>query len=218
MGPTNTAGGAAIDLSPPAPVDPVELARRIHRGEWVIDLRRRAAFAEQHLAGTIGIELSDQFSTYLAWLMPWGMPVTLLADDTESIAEAQRQHVRVGIDRPAGAASGQPDTWALGADRRSYDLETFADMTGREPSLEILDVRRNGEFAASHLDGATSIPLHELLGRLDEVPAGLVHEHCQSASRASIAPSLLDRAGHDVVLIDDSFDNAADSGIALVTD
>lgn len=58
--------------------------------------------------------------------------------------------------------------------------------------------------------------LHELLGRLDEVPDGPVYVHCQSGYRASIAVSLLDRAGHDAVLIDDSFDDAADSGISLV--
>jgi pyruvate/2-oxoglutarate dehydrogenase complex dihydrolipoamide dehydrogenase (E3) component len=29
----NIAGGIAIDLSAPTPVDPVKLARRIHRGE-----------------------------------------------------------------------------------------------------------------------------------------------------------------------------------------
>jgi rhodanese-related sulfurtransferase len=34
--------------------------------------------------------------------------------------------------------------------------------------------------------------------------------HCASGYRASIAASLLDRAGRDVVLIDDDFENAKD--------
>ena len=75
MGPLNSAGGGYVDLSPPAGVDPVELARRIHRGEWVIDLRPRRAFAASHLAGTIGVELAGGFSTYLGWLAPWAMPM-----------------------------------------------------------------------------------------------------------------------------------------------
>ena len=111
MAPINRAGGVAIDLSPPAPVDPIELARRIHRGEWVVDLRQRKLFANEHLTGTIGIELADGFATYLGWLIPWGMPLTLLADTVEQIHDAQRQLVRIGIDRPAGAASGGIDTW-----------------------------------------------------------------------------------------------------------
>jgi hydroxyacylglutathione hydrolase len=215
MGPLNTAGGAAVDLSAPAEVDPVELARRIHRGEWVVDLRQRRDFARSHVAGTIGIELSDNFSTYLGWLLPWGMPVTLLADHPEEIAEAQRQLVRIGIDRPAGAASGSIGVWAPDADRSSYDVTTFAGLADvAEPT--ILDTRRNGEYATSHLDGSVHIPLHELLGRLEEVPDGVVHVHCQSGYRASIAASLLDRSGRHPVLVDDDFGNAADSGLDVV--
>ncbi len=214
MGPLNTAGATAIDLSPPAEVDPVELARRIHRGEWVVDLRNRREFAASHISGTIGVELAGGFSTYLGWLLPWGMPVTLLADSREEITEAQEQLARIGVDRPTGAAEGGIDRWWPDADRSSYDVVTFTEL-GDIDSPTVLDTRRKGEYAAGHLDGSTHIPLHELLGRLDEVPDGLVHVHCQSGYRASIAVSLLDRAGHDAVLIDDSFDNAADSGISL---
>lgn len=206
MGPMNLAGGGPVDLSPPAPVDPVELARRIHRGEWVIDLRPRRAFADEHVAGTIGIELDDAFSTYLAWLLPWGMPVTLLADDPEHIAEAQRQLVRVGIDRPTGAASGSPADWSPDADRRSYAVTDFRALVERIDAgdrVAVLDVRLRGERAAGAVPGSIHVPLDELLGRLDELPDGPVWVHCASGYRASIAASLLDRAGHDVVLVDD---------------
>ena len=217
MGPLNTAGGAAVDLSPAAPVAPVELARRIHRGEWVVDLRPRRDFAEEHLAGTIGVQLADGFSTYLAWLIPWGMPLTLLADDPDAIADAQRQLVRVGIDRLSGAATGAVEEWSPDSDRRAYEVVEFSDLAHDGADATIVDVRRSSEFASSHLDGATNIPLHELLDRLSDVPEGPIHVHCQSGYRASIAASLLDRAGHDVVLIDDGFDNAAHSGRQLRT-
>ena len=71
MGPMNRAGGIPVDLSPAAPVDPTELSRRIHRGERVVDLRNRRAYATDHVVGTIGIELDDPFATYLGWLIPW---------------------------------------------------------------------------------------------------------------------------------------------------
>lgn len=215
MGPLNTAGGTSIDLSPPVDVDPVELARRIHRGEWVVDLRPRREFARSHLSGTVGVELADGFSTYLAWLLPWGMPITLLADDADDVAEAQRQLVRVGIDRPAGAADGGINAWSPDAERSHYDVTTFSEISA-DDSLAILDVRRAGEYASGHLEGSQHIPLHELLQRLNEVPDRTIHVHCQSGYRASVAASLLDRAGHDLVLIDDSFDNAAQSGIPII--
>ena len=59
MGVINRDGPAAVDLSAPAPVDPAELRRRIEAGEWVVDLRKRTAFAAGHLGGSYGFELSD---------------------------------------------------------------------------------------------------------------------------------------------------------------
>jgi hydroxyacylglutathione hydrolase len=74
----------------------------------------------------------------------------------------------------------------------------------------VLDVRRNLEFHASHVPGAAHVPLHELIERMDEVPHGEVWVHCQSGYRASIAASLIARAGRTPVLIDDDFDKASE--------
>jgi glyoxylase-like metal-dependent hydrolase (beta-lactamase superfamily II)/rhodanese-related sulfurtransferase len=217
MGPLNLAGAPPVDLSPPAPVDPTELARRIHRGDWVIDLRQRRAFAADHLAGTIGVELADPFSTYVGWLIPWGTPITLLGDDRHEVAEAQRQLVRIGIDRPTGAAAGPgPSAWAPGHARRAYPAVDFAAATARGDGV-ILDVRRHDERAGSAIAGSVHVPLHDLLGRTGDLPAGTLWVHCASGFRASIAASLLDRAGRQVVLIDDDFANAAAAGLPMTT-
>ena len=82
--------------------------------------------------------------------------------------------------------------------------------------MVVLDVRRSEEHAAARIDGAVSIPIHELPGRLDEVPTGEVWVHCAGGYRASVAASLLDAAGHRPVAVDDSFDNAATVGLHLV--
>lgn len=108
MGPVNAAGPAPVDLTPPRPADAEEIASRLAAGEWVVDLRGRVAFAEGHVAGSFNFEGEGKLATYLAWLIPWGKPVTLLADTAERIADAQRELARVGIDRPAAAASGDP--------------------------------------------------------------------------------------------------------------
>ncbi|WCO66333.1 rhodanese-like domain-containing protein [Iamia majanohamensis] len=217
MAPLNAAGPQPIDLSPPAPVDPAELARRIHRGEWVVDLRQRRAFAGDHVVGTIGIELADPFATYLGWLIPWGTAVTLLADTEDEIAEAQRQLVRVGIDRPSGAADGGPDAYGEGHDRAGYAAVEFGQVPKmvEEDDTFVLDVRREDEWDEGHIAGAVHVPMHELLSRFDDVPAGRALVHCASGFRASIAASLLHRAGRDVVLIDDAYDNAADAGVSI---
>lgn len=119
MGPLNTRGPAPVDLTPPRPADAEEIAARLAAGEWVVDLRNRRAFAEGHVAGAFNFEAEGQLATYLAWLVPWGRPVTLLAASPAQLAHAQRELVRIGIDRPAAAATGSPSEWVREGSRRA---------------------------------------------------------------------------------------------------
>jgi len=215
----NRQGPANVDLSPPEMVDPVEIRRRIHRGEWVVDLRSRTAFARGHLAGTLNVEVGDSFATYLGWTMRWGTPVTLVGDTPDDVAEAQRQMVRIGIDRPTGRAEGGLDRWSAGGDVRGYRSVSFAELADAraEDEVAVLDVRRDDEWAEGHIDGAVHIPLHDLEARLDEIPDGEVWVHCASGYRAAIAASLLDRAGHRIVAIDDDWASAAQHGLPITS-
>ena len=215
----NRQGPAKVDLSPPEVVDPVEIRRRIHRGEWVVDLRSRTAFARGHLAGTVNVEVGDSFATYLGWTMRWGTPVTLVGDTVDEVAEAQRQMVRIGIDRPAGGADGGLARWSAGGDVRGYRSVSFAELADAraEREVAVLDVRRDDEWAEGHVDGAVHIPLHDLEARLDEVPDGEVWVHCASGYRAAIAASLLDRAGHPIVAVDDDWASAAQHGLPITS-
>ena len=219
MGALNRQGPGPIDLSPPAPVEADELRKRVSAGEWVVDLRDQKAYAAEHIAGTIGIALGGQFSTYLGWLIPWGSPLTLIGETAEQVTDAQRQLTRIGIDRPEGAAVGSPTQLAEGDELRSYPTGTFAELatqleSGSVRPAEVLDVRRDDERAAGEIPGSAHIPLADLLERLDDVPPGRLWVHCAAGFRASIASSLLDRAGRDVVLINEEYSKAVDSGLA----
>ncbi len=219
MGPANAAGPAPVDLTPPERADAGQIARRLAAGEWVVDLRSRTAFAEGHVAGSFNFEGDGKLATYLAWLIPWGKPVTLLADTSEHVADAQRELARVGIDRPAAAATGEPVGWVRAGEKlASFPRARFADLAGvreRGEDVVVLDVRRDSERAAGHVEGAVHIPIHELHGRLDEVPSGTVWVHCASGMRAAIAASLLDAAGREVVAVDDGFDAAGEAGLTV---
>ncbi|SDY80159.1 Glyoxylase, beta-lactamase superfamily II [Modestobacter sp. DSM 44400] len=215
MGPINSAGPAPVDLSMPELVDPAELRRRIDAGEWVVDLRERTAFAAGHLPDSLNFELGNNFATYLGWIYQWGAPLTLIGESEEQVATARRELVRIGIDELSGAAIGDIEALSGGAPLRSYRVSDFtglAEAIARGP-VQILDARRNDERAAGGVRGSQHIPLHELNERLDEVPQGEVWVYCGSGYRASIAASVLDRPGRDVVLVNDSYGNAAEAGI-----
>ena len=163
MMPANEAGPSEPDLSPPSVADADELERRIGAGEWIVDLRNRTAFAAGHAPGSLNFGLDGQFSTYLGWMIPWGTPVTLLGETAEDVARAQRELVRIGIDRPAAQATGGPEDWAVGK-LASFETATFADLAQVRHHREVvvLDVRRADEYAAARIEGAVNIPIHEI--------------------------------------------------------
>jgi len=215
MGALNTQGPDVPDLAPARSIDPAELASRLHTGEWVVDLRDRAAYAASHLAGTVAVPFGTQFSTYIGWVIPWGAPITLIAHDPADLVEARRQLVRIGIDHLAGQAAGELAALADDTPLRSYRRATFAGLED-SPGAQVLDVRRDDEVRHGRIAGSVHIPLDALAERLHEVPRGEVWVHCASGYRASIAASILDRAGHPVVHVDDDYSNASAAGLKVL--
>ncbi|NPC97808.1 rhodanese-like domain-containing protein [Nocardioides sp. zg-DK7169] len=217
MGPANAAGPDAPDLSPVQQADADELRRRLEGGEWLVDLRHRTAFAAGHVPGTLNFGLDGPFSTYLGWLVEWGTPITLLGETPEDVAAAQRELVRIGIERPAAQATGGPQDWTDG-ELAGFPTGTFADLAQvrHHRPVVVLDVRRADEHRKSAIEGAVNVAIHELPRRLDEVPDGEVWVHCAGGYRAAVAASLLAAAGRTPVAVDDMFDNAAAAGLPMV--
>ncbi|MFG2101106.1 rhodanese-like domain-containing protein [Micromonospora echinaurantiaca] len=225
MGVANFAGPAPVDLTPVSRADAAALRERIAAGQWVVDLRHRKAYAASHLAGTVSLGLDGPMSTWLGWLIDWGVPITLLAETPEQVADAQRELVRIGIDRPAAQATGEAERWAAEPGQlrelRMADFPALAaapagNLPAGLPAPDVvLDVRMTNEWRAGHIEGAVHIPLPDLPKRLADVPAGAVWVHCGSGYRATAAASLLANAGREVVVIDDKFDRAEAAGVAM---
>ncbi|MFC3897112.1 rhodanese-like domain-containing protein [Lentzea rhizosphaerae] len=228
MGVRNARGAELVDLTPVRIADPAELRTRIDAQEWVVDLRSRKAFAHQHVVGTLSFGLDGPMSTWLGWMVPWGAPITLLGESAGQVAQAQRELARIGIDRPAAAATGTPEQWARDADDLGeVTVTTFADLAaawagraphGMPPADVVLDVRLASEWRQGHLGGAVHIPLPDLPQRVVDVPDGVVWVHCQSGYRASIAASVLAAAGREVVHVDDDFSTVRDTGLTVEGD
>jgi len=216
MGVRNATGADPIDLSPAAPAGPADLRDRLAAGEWVVDLRSRRAFAYQHLVGTVSFGVDGPLATWLGWALPAGAPLTLLAESPGQVAAAQRELARIGIERPAAAATGTPQQWAGGdADRlAALPTATFADLAAAGRAV-VVDVRAENEWAAGHIAGALHIPLPEVPVRLAEIPDGTLWVHCAAGYRAAAAASLLTRAGRTAIHIDDDWPNATAAGLPV---
>jgi glyoxylase-like metal-dependent hydrolase (beta-lactamase superfamily II)/rhodanese-related sulfurtransferase len=204
MAPVNRNGPGPADLTVPESVDPAELSRRLENGEWVVDLRNRVAFASSHLQGSVSFEYGrgSSFTAYLGWVLPWGQNLTLVGGRAD-VEKAIRDLSRIGIDSPDAALGTEPAALAAGTAVVHYPRVGWDELLRQLGAGDVvLDVRRTDEYDAGHLAGAVNLPLHELLFRMDEIPAGKVWVHCASGYRSGVAASLLQRAGRDVVHVD----------------
>lgn len=114
---------------------------------------RRSAHADGILGGSYGFEVSDSFVTYPGWLYAWGAPLTLMGEDSEQIATARRELVRIGIDDVRGGTSEAIETLAGETPLRTYRVLDFAALAAEieRDDVTVLDVRRPDELEQGHV-------------------------------------------------------------------
>jgi len=208
MGPANHAGAGPIDLSELPRLSTDDLLKRINGDNWVVDLREKDSWAKAHLSGTVNFGVSGSFATYLGWLFPYEKELVLISDKASDISVAQRELVRIGIDRPSASYVGEVTNFS---NTRETKVVEFKDVPKAltDSEIVVLDVRRNSERQGSHIAGSQHIPLHELSNRLNELSNDKIYwVHCAGAYRAAIAASIMQNAGLNVVLINESYDKA----------
>lgn len=208
MAPLNRAGTGRSTPRPGRPVTREDVTDAILAGQWVVDLRSRDRFADAHVPGSVSVEYSDQFATYVGWLVPWGDDLVLLHDSPADIGSALHDLAAIGIDGPG--------IHHLGADAllpASYRRASWADFRETAGPVVVVDVRQRDEYDAGHLPGAFHLPVQDVEARAGELPAGELWVHCRSGYRAGIAASLLHRGGRSVVHVDDSWDRVAELAI-----
>ena len=210
MAPINRAGPPVLGRpAPPPNLDAAGFAAAIAAGAHVVDGRGRAEFAAGHLPGSINIELTESFASYVGWFVPFGATVALVLPEPlgEALEEAAVQLFRIGYDRVAGGLAGGIEAWAAsGARVGAYPTTTIEALhedavAGR--NAYALDVRDPHEWREDGIvPGAIQIPLGELPDHLASIPHDApVTVFCRSGRRAGIAASLLDAAGLDVRLV-----------------
>ena len=206
MGPANITGAGPIDLSALKEMTGEEVRKAISSGAWAVDLRPKSLYAKGHVPGSLSFGIDGSFATYFGWLFPYGEKLFLLSDRKDDIAYAQRELVRIGIDRPDGAFVGDLASLPGQAVNKTVTFENVPTALN-DPNIVVLDVRRTSERQASHIEGTIHIPLHELKSRIAELPDDKeIWVHCAGAYRAAASMGILEGAGHKPVLINEAYD------------
>ena len=69
----------------------------------------------------------------------------------------------------------------------------------RRAGARVVDVRRDDEWAAGHIEGAEHVPLDQLAARADELGEGPIVFYCAVGERSLMAAQALIGAGRDAV-------------------
>ena len=205
MAPLNRVGAGAVPPRPAWRATSEQVQDAVLRGSWVIDLRDRTAYAEGHVPGTVSVQYSPQFATYVGWLVPWEDDIVLLTDTPGVLESAVRDLAAIGIE---GVATHVLDGRPLTATYRVSDWEGF--RAAAERHRVVVDVRQLDEFESGHLPGALHVPVQDVDVAGRQLPPGEVWVHCRSGYRAGIAASILQRMGRSVVHVDDDWDRVGE--------
>ena len=172
----------------------------------MLDGRSRQRYAQAHIPGSFGIELGEQFGVWAGWVLPFNAPVQLVLDEGQDAEEAVRQLARVGFDDVRGVLRGL-DAWIeRGLATRSLRLAETTELARAldTEGVQVVDVRAPNEVEAQPLPGAIHAYVPELKSdappELD--PSQPTWVVCGSGYRTSIAASLLDRLGHEPIIVD----------------
>jgi glyoxylase-like metal-dependent hydrolase (beta-lactamase superfamily II)/rhodanese-related sulfurtransferase len=196
----NRAGAAALgDLAALSPFEPAALRMMLEDGGIALDMRPGEQFADGHVPGSINIALSGQFASWAGALLGLGARPVLIAESENEVLEGRMRLARVGLEGVGGYLKDGVSAWAKGGLPLSIVPQIGIDGLRerfRSDRLQVLDVRREAEWKAGHIENALWWPLDNFRVSPPEIDRDRpVAVHCKSGYRSMIACSLLQRAG-----------------------
>jgi len=200
----NRSGARGLsELQPPKALTPQQAQEQ---GDVLLDVRSATDFGSGHVPGSVNIGLGGQFAMWAGSLIPLSAAIVIIADTGAQVDEAVLRLARVGIENVKGYLEGGVQSWR----NAGLPVETIPQLSVAElkeqmanGELQIVDVRRPGEYVNGHVPRALNAPLASLdksLGPLPlqkNKPTAII---CAGGYRSSAAASLLQKQGFSNLL------------------
>lgn len=179
-------------------VDEFETAAE-ETGALILDTRNAAEFYKGFIPQSINIGLKGDFAPWVgSMIVDVQQPILLVCDDcTEE--ETITRLSRVGFDNVLGYLKGGFESWKNSGKEidtvHRISPEEFAEKFNE--NSKVIDVRKEGEYAAEHVNDAYSKPLayiNDWVGNIN--PDEHFFLHCAGGYRSMIAASILQARGY----------------------
>lgn len=180
-----------------SPVE-LELAAEL-RDAIVLDTRDNETFRQGHIPQSINIGLNGDFAPWVGALIGDARQPILLVTDPGKEEEALTRLSRVGFDQVLGYLQGGFPSWSAAGKEvdtvRRVSAEAFAEAY--TPGSLVVDVRKESEYAAEHVEEAYNKPLAQINDWIQGLdPEQHFFLHCAGGYRSMIAASILQARGY----------------------
>lgn len=181
----------------------------------ILDTRDADAFEKGHVPGSVNIGLGGQYAVWIGTLFPIHQPFVLVADPGRE-EEGILRLARVGFENVHGYLKDGISGWD-GETQTIQSVEPEELARINTESHVLVDVRRPGEYAAGHAEGA----VHYALDTIHEKHPGEtdkpLYVYCAGGYRSMIACSLFKKQGyHNVVNIRQGFKAFEEAGVPVI--
>ncbi|HEY9178283.1 MAG TPA: MBL fold metallo-hydrolase [Flavipsychrobacter sp.] len=179
-----------------------ELKEKLKDEVLLLDTRPATEFTQSFIPGAISIGLEGRFAEWAGSLLPFNQPMVLVTEAGKE-EESVIRLARVGFENVQGYLEGGMEAWINAGEAVDMIIDIEPDELAmdipHDNRLEVLDVRKESEYDAGHVKGATNAPLDTLKDILNIALIDSdknLYIHCAGGYRSVIAASLLKRQGY----------------------
>jgi glyoxylase-like metal-dependent hydrolase (beta-lactamase superfamily II)/rhodanese-related sulfurtransferase len=166
------------------------------KGTVVIDTRSEKDFVRGFVPGAYYMGIDGSFATWVGTLIDDLQTPFLVVADEGREEEVVTRLARVGYDHVVGFLKGGLEAWkASGRPFNTLPEVTAADLACEiraGNSFNVLDVRKESEYASQHIDSFINFPLDFINQNIDQLdPSQTYYVHCAGGYRSLIASSIM---------------------------
>lgn len=171
-------------------------------GALLLDVRNQKEFSKGFIPNSIDIGIDGGFAPWVGSLIPdIKQPILLITDEGRE-EEVVIRLARVGYDCSIGYLKGGFNAWKNEGREidtiNSISVPQFIEIYHKNNEINILDVRKEGEFKSEHIINAINSPLDYINDGIPQIDKNKTYYvHCAGGYRSMIYVSILKSRGYE---------------------